>query len=123
MAPEKLREFGLVAAGYAIATDPSFFQMRRSDLKDLAEPLSRREALPCVRRELVRMRSAVHVDPTFRRLPRDMRAQCNQLPRPRIDFLPDLYHRRTARRVIRRVGFALMLTHGKDVGVPGVRHH
>ena len=67
-----------------------------------------------------RMRPAIHVDRVVDR-PQPRRVIRRDLPRDRIDFLPDADLRRSARDVHRAVRPALPLRQRVEGGVPGLR--
>jgi hypothetical protein len=75
VADEALRHRRLVAERETVATDPPSFQVRGLHHQHVAVPLAGREALPGVRRELGRVRPAVHPDLPLLLLPLDVGVQ------------------------------------------------
>src|SRR6267154_2485998 len=100
---------GFVASGNAVSPNPAFLEVVGRDGEDVSFPFSRREALPCVRRIVGRMRPSIHIDRLLGGLPGDVRVVRNKPLRIPVHFLPDSEQRWPTPRIVGRVWPALIL--------------
>ena len=109
-----------IAAWNAVAANPAGLEMRRRDSQRVAFPFPRREPLPGVSCVIGRMLAAIHPDRSLRRLPGNVRVECDDLLRIFVDFFRDPEICRPSGRVVRRVRLALMLGQRQQGCIPTI---
>ncbi len=114
---QKLGERGLIGKRDAVAPQIARLDMRGLDAQRVAFPNSRRETGPGVRRELRRMRTAIHPDGARAGI-RAVDDECDDFARRGVVDGADLQPGGRAHGIDRRMRDALVLQHRNKIAIP-----